>query len=352
MTIAAERPAAPIFHGVDTVEDQRFYLIGDLRLISVTTATGVIEKEALVRWAASLAAQAAFAELPSVVIASRIKPCGNTGSKCAGEGGHDHTERCARCACGECKACMAAWIARRHSVHTKRRSDEGKAVHDVVEWWSYTGEIKPHDEDIAPYVKAFQAFIADYGLTPDSFQVSEALVVNREAGYAGTCDGIVEIDASATVAAAKLVSRVTGVSWRKAKKLGLKILLIIDFKTREGEEPKFYPEQALQVTGYRHAPIIRIKNSDVEEPMPATDGGMLVQLRPDGVTVRMVVTSEETYRDGFLPALALTKWLIESGPAAVSRNSFVLPETIAARARKAAKDAAPAPAAEPAPAAA
>lgn len=74
--------------------------------------------------------------------------------------------------------------------------------------------------------------------------------------------------------------------------------------------------------------------------MPATDGGMLVQLRPDGFTVRLVVTTEETYRDGFLPALALSNWLIEFGPAAVSSHSFVLPETIAARKRKADREAA------------
>ncbi|MEV1315316.1 hypothetical protein AB0J14_04445 [Micromonospora arborensis] len=350
MSIQTAERVGPVFHGVEETDDRRFYLIGDHRLISTTAATGVIAKDALLRYAANQAVEAVFAELPAIVIASRMKACGNTRNRCE----HDRNERCDRCPCVECKACVANWLADRHKAHSARRADEGTRTHDVAEWWSYTGEIKPYDQDIAPYVKAFEAFVAEYGLTPDSVLLSEALVVNRGAGYAGTTDGVVRFDAAATEAAAKLVSRVTGVSWKKAAKLGLTVDLIIDYKTREGEKPKFYPEQALQLTGYRHAPILRIKNSDIERPMLPTDGGLIVQLRPDGVSARLAVTTERTYRRGFLYALGLTKWLIEEGPAAVSSHTFVLPETIAARARKAAKDAAAAPASatEPAPAAA
>lgn len=342
MTVTAIRPNAPIFHGVEQADDRRFYLIGDFRLISVTTITGTIDKPALLRWATNTAVASVFAELPAIVIASRTKPCGNTGHRC----GHEPSERCTLCPCAECKACLARWLSERHIANSARRADEGTRVHDVAEWWSYTGEIKPHDQDIVPYVKAFEAFVAEYGLTPDSFLVSEALVVNKGAGYAGTTDGIIRFNADATQAAAKLVSRVTKVPHKRAAKLGLSVDLVIDFKTREGEGPKFYPEQALQLTGYRHAPTIRIKNTDIEQPMLPTDGGMLVQLRPDGVTTRLAVTTERTYRRGFLYALGLTKWLIEEGPAAVSAHTFVLPETIAARARKAEKEQAAAAAVE------
>lgn len=360
MTVTVERPAAteqaaPTFHGVEEVDGRRFYFIGDRKLLSCTTITGTIDKPALMRYAGKKAAEGAFAELPSVVIASRVKPCGNTGNRCQ----HEPAERCERCPCVECKACMTSWLADRHIENTARRSDEGTRVHDVIEWWALHGEYKPYDQDIAPYIKAFQAFTVEYGITPDSFVASEVLVVNYDAGYAGTCDGLLLIDASKTDAAAKLVSRllsrVSGVTWKQAKRLGIKVLLVIDFKTREGEGPEFYPEQALQVTGYRHAPILRIKNTDAvdaEQPMPATDGGMLIQLRPDGFTPRLVVATEDTYRDGFLPALALTKWLIEYGAAAVSSRSFVLPETLKARQRKADREAAEAAADQAVPAAA
>ncbi|MFG1846706.1 hypothetical protein [Micromonospora carbonacea] len=344
MTITVDRRISPTFHGVEEVDDRRYYLIGDARLLSCTTVTGVIAKDALLRYAANQAVAAVFAELPSIVIASRTKPCGNTGRRCD----HDNTTRCDNCACHECKACIARWLSERHIEHSARRADEGTRTHDVIEWWSYHGQIKPYDADIAPYVKAFEAFVAEYGLTPDSFLASEALVINKGAGYAGTTDGVIRFRADATPAAAKLVSRVTQIQAKRAVKLGLTVDLLVDFKTREGEGPKFYPEQALQLTGYRHAPVIRIKGDDVDHPMLPTDGGMLIQLRPDGVTPRLAVTTERTYRRGFLYALGLTKWLIEEGPAAVSSHTFVLPETVAARARKAAKQSA----AEPAPAAA
>lgn len=339
MTATALR-TGPVFHGVTEEGDRRFYLIGDHRLLSCTTVTGVIAKDALLRYAANQSVAAVFEELPTVVIASRTKPCGNTRRICD----HDNTGRCDTCPCFRCKACIANWLAERHVENTARRADEGTRVHDVVEWWALHGEIKPYDDDIAPYVRAFQAFVAEYALTPDSFLLSEALIVNRGAGYAGTTDGVIRICAAASQAAAKLVSRVTGVPWKKAAKLGLTVDLVVDFKTREGENARLYPEQALQLTGYRHAPIVRFKNSDAEFPMLPTDGGLLVQLRPDGVTARLAVTTERTYRRGFLHALGLTKWLIEEGPAAVSAHTFVLPETIAARQRKAAKEAATEPA--------
>jgi hypothetical protein len=331
-----------VFHGVEEIENSRFYLIDLLRLVSCTTVTGVIDKEALKRWAAKLAAEAAFAELPTIVVASRKRVCGNTNNRCSGNGGHDWRERCDRCPCTECKACVAKWLADRHVAQTKRRADEGTRTHDVVEWWSYTGEIKPHDPDIAPYVAAFKAFVAEYGLTPDSFLLSEAIVVNREEGYAGTTDGIIRFHAARTEAAAKLISRITQVQWRRAVKQELTVDLVVDFKTKESPDPAFYPEQALQVTGYRHASRVRIKNTDTEEAMPATDGGAIVQLRPDGATLRLVVTDDKTYRRGFLGALSTCLWLIEDGPKSVSSHTFVLPETVAARDRKASREQAPA----------
>ncbi|MFJ8687375.1 hypothetical protein [Micromonospora wenchangensis] len=349
MTVTAEptaAPAGPVFHGVEEVDGNRYYLIDDLRLISCSTVAGIISKEALVRWAAMMTAKAAFAELPAIVIASRVKPCGNTYSRCAGEGGHDREARCESCPCQQCKECIGRWIANRHAEESARRADEGTRVHDVAEWWTYHGEIKPHDLDIAPYVKAFEAWIAEYGLTPDDFVASEAITVNRTAGYAGTCDGIVVIHADRTPAAAKLVARITGVPAKQAAKRGLFVVLVIDFKTREGEDAQFYPPQALQVTGYRHAETVRIKGTDVEAPMPPTDGGMLVQLRPNGVTPRLVMCDKATFEAGFLPAMATARWVIEQGAAAISSRTFVLPETLAARRRKAEKQAAEAAAAQ------
>jgi hypothetical protein len=322
------------FHSVEESDDGRWYIIDSQRLMSVTTAFNAIAKRGLVPWAGKLAAELAFLALPSLVTASRKRPCGNSTNKCR----HDPDVTCERCPCLECRGCVSQWVARRHERETARRADEGTRVHDMAEWWSFHGEIKDHAEDIAPYVKTFQVFVDDYGITPDDVLLAEALLVHREIGAAGTTDGIIRFHAERSEAAAKLISRLRQVPWKKAQKLKLTVDLLIDYKTRENDTAKLYPEYALQLAGYRHFPVARIKNTDHEELLQATDGGLIIQLRPDGYTARPVVCDEDTYRNGFLPALNLYRWLTESGPASISSYTFVLPETLAARARKAAKE--------------
>ena len=162
--------------------------------------------------------------------------------------------------------------------------------------------------------------------------------MHREIGAAGQTDGVIRIHADRTEKAAKLISRLTQVKWRHAQKSKLTLDVLIDWKTREDVEPKFYPENALQLSGYRHFPIIRVKNSDIEEPMIPVDAGMIVQLLPHDYAVRPVVCDRDTYENGFLPALNSYRWITEQGAASVSSRTFVLPETLAARARKAAKE--------------
>lgn len=336
------------FHSVEESGDGRWYIIDGQRLMSVTTALNALGKRGLILWASGLTAEQAFADLPTLIDAARRPLCENTWSRCR----HEGTDTCGRCPCRVCRLCTQRWLADRHERESGRRADEGTRVHDVAEWWSYHGEIKDHDADIAPYVKSFQEYVEDYGITPDDVLLAEALLVHREIGSAGQTDGVTRYHAERTEPAAKLVSRVfthsgLPVSWKQAAKQKLTVDLLGDYKTREDDEPKFYPENALQLAGYRHFPVIRVKNSDEEEPMIPTDGGVIVQLRPNGYSVRPVVCDQGTYERGFLPALNLYRWLTEEGPAAISSRTFVLPETLANRARKAAKEQAAAP--QPAP---
>lgn len=340
-------------------DGKRFYLFDgdDTRYLSVSTATGVIGSEGLMVWAAKLAAAAAFVELPTIVTASRKKPCEHTWSRCAGPGGHDWRETCDRCPCGVCRDCVAKWLRDRHVAESSRRSDEGIRAHDVIEWWSLHGEIRPHNPDIAPYVAAFLAFVAEYGLAPDDFLVSECTVINRAHRYAGTCDGIVRITARRTRAAAELVARVLfarGEYQQFADDRDALIAavvadnrtvdLVFDNKTQEKtrEKANWYPDQALQVTGYRWAPVIRIKNTAEEVPMPDTDGGLILQLRPDGCTPRLVVADETSF-EAFLHAVELCRWVLELGPKSVQVGAFPLPpkKKPPARARKTATRTAP-----------
>ncbi len=338
MTAVAEPElkAGPQNSVTEKESGERWYVLpdgngGEHRLLSVTTAFRAIAKIGLNKWMTQFTADAAFEELPTIITSSRVKPCGRSFHKCRD---HDWTT-CTDRPCGTCRACVSLWLSTRHEAHAKRRADEGTRTHDVIEWWSLHDEIKPHDDDIAPYVATFLAFVAEYGLKPDSFIMCEFTGVNLVDRYAGTSDGLVRVEAAATPAAAKLVARVlraageyqnlkTSAAIQKAVVCDNRsVVLIVDWKTREKDTAAFYPEHALQLTGYRRCPIARIKNTDVDVPMPATDGALIVQLRPDGAGVRLAVTDDRAYA-GFLHALGLYLWLAECGGRAMAVNSFPL----------------------------
>jgi hypothetical protein len=332
-------PTGPANSSIDETTGDRWYHFEQYgRLLSVTTAFRSIAKSGLVIWSAQLAAAAAFTELPTVISASRTKPCDKTTSQCRKT--HDWNTTCERCPCGTCRLCVQKWLADRHMAESSRRADEGTRVHDVIEWWSFHGEYRGYDPDIAPYVEAFKAFVAEYGLAPDSFLMAEATVVNPADRYAGTTDGMLRFHAERTEAAAKLVARVlrargdyghlkTGKALVRAVIRDKRFVdLLVDWKTRErplkdGESPKFYPENAMQLAGYRMAPIVRIKNTDRFVNMPDTDGALVVQLRPDGATPRLVVADDTTY-GAFLAALKLYLWLSEAGSKAIGAYTFPL----------------------------
>lgn len=329
---------------VTGADGRRYYLIGEERFWSVTTALDVAAKAGLLPWAADLAAQHAFLELPTLITASRIKPCGRTWVRCK----HEWRERCDACPCARCRACVTKWLGDRHIAESSRRADEGNAVHKVVGWWAlHDGQWTSYDPTIEPYLASFRRFVEAYGLTPDSWLMTEGTVIHRAHQWAGTADGIVRFDATRTDAAADLVARVLYAAgeYRDARYAedvvravqtdGRTVDLLDDVKTREKPEPKFYPDQALQTTAYRNAAVVRIKNTDLEQPMPDTHGAVLIQLRPDGCTPRLVVADDEAY-EAFLHALGLFRWLTDHGTASVSSRSFPLPKAAPkVRARKA-----------------
>lgn len=317
---------------VDSFTDEqgaRFYEIDGNKYWSVTTALKIMAKEGLPPWAAGLAATAAFDELPRVIRATRTKDCGNTWSQCGrANGGHDWRARCSSCPCRDCRPCMAKWLAGRHLAVRDRRADEGRRVHDWIEQWVISGGvIAEMADDIAPFVRAFLAFVKAYGLRPDSWQLAEATVVNRAEEYAGTTDGVVQFEARASDEAAAIVAMLLQQPKSVCVANSLTVDVVVDFKTKDeapDKEVKFYDEVALQLAPYRFASVVRIKRLGIEEPMPDTHGGMAVQLRPDMAIPRLCVVDERTY-EAFLKTLWLYRWRIESGAASVSSRSFKVP---------------------------
>jgi len=293
------------------------------RFISVTNITDSLNKMGLPLWAAQGAVRLALENLPQLIRAMRRRPCTPDPN---GRG------------CGVCPNCvlreMSGW-SRRESEKAKQRGSE---LHEAASWWVLHGHWKILDPKIQPYLDSFRQFTEDYGLTPDSWELNEAVVLNREHGYAGTIDGVVNIQGSATWQAAQLVAQIAGWPNRTLR-------LAMDTKTREKlDDPRFYPEMALQLKAYMECPTWLDRTDWSEHPMPTLDGAFVVQVRPDGYKVQPAITDEHTWA-AFLHYMHAHRWMLERGPRSVGVKSFPLPDemqgtkaaaTRVARAKKAA----------------
>lgn len=289
-------------------EGRRWYvhpLTGE-QYVSVTTALDILNKPALVPWAAGLAAEAAADNLGKLLTATLMKDCGNTRNRCS----HDWRDRCERCPCGECTSCVVLWLSRRHNAESTRRADEGTEVHDVIEFWALNnGIIRGHSEGVAPFIRQFQEWVTDYGLTPDAWDMAEATVINREYWYAGTLDDVIRFRATDSTLSKALCEQIGKPE----------IHLLGDVKTRGKDEEgtvKLYPENALQLSAYRNAEVIMLRDG-TEHPLPKVDGAFILQLRPNGYTMRLIHTDDRSF-GAFLSVLSTARWLWNDATAAVS----------------------------------
>lgn len=293
------------------------------RYVSVTTALTVVNKPALVFWSGNLAARRAMENLPKLIGAARREDCGRARARVEPLG------------CRECAACAEHWVASFHIGEKERRAREGSAAHDILEHWILTGEwvYKPREDwgeyaptpdEIAPYMAALQAFIDAYGLTRESFLISECTVWNHTWGYAGTLDAIVVIR-PVTKAAAEFCARINlsnGVA-----DLSAPVRVVVDLKSREGDGAGIYVDQPLQLAGYRWAETMtpKLGAAEMEMEMMATDGAAILQVRPDGWTFRPVVTDGHTFK-AFRDMLSLYRWHSTLGDLATQVQAFPKPD--------------------------
>lgn len=273
------------------------------RFISVTTALQAVSKFALIHWAANLSASAAIAELPKLVASLRHPLCGRA----------KDDDRC-----GVCRDCVTRWLAWRHYAESEAGKRRGTAVHKVVEWWANHGEHIAVEPGYEPWANAFRAFVVRY--QPRPF-LSEATVLNREHSYAGTLDLGLTIRADASAAAAEFCARV--------KPGADAVDLLVDGKTSRRADNDFYPEWAMQLTGYRRGQVI-MHADGTERPLPTVDGCAVLLLRADGeFALRPVVTDDRTF-DAFLHTLGLYRWMVDGAAASTQVKSFPLPDGVKA----------------------
>jgi hypothetical protein len=210
---------------------------------------------------------------------------------------------------------MQTRAARQHWYKSEDAKRRGSAVHDVIEFWAQRGEWPSYDRAYEPYVKSFRALLDEYGLTQESWTMTEATVYHDEDEWAGTLDGVLRME-PVTRASAELCARLNRVDQY--------VDLLVDTKSREGEGARFYAQQPLQLAGYRHARWVLVGGRNVE--MPPVHGGAVLQLRPDGFTLRPVRCGEEEYAV-FCQVLAVARWMLSEsgGERATQVQAFPVP---------------------------
>lgn len=273
---------------------------GDRRLWSVTTIIGVLDKPALLYWAAEQTAAAAVSVAGS--LRQRLE-----------EDGEAETIKWLR----------DARFRRPKGVLSA--TSLGTCAHEACESYALTG-VRPTVAEIQAIVRreggqrftGVKAEAAVVGQMLDRFDAwlqrftpiyhaTEVVVYHPTYGYAGQCDGFLEIDG---------------------------VRLIIDYKTsRDGFDSKGrpkspYPEAALQLAAYRHAELAAVWRprrleafrrryyllSDAERdrsvPVPEVDGGAVIHITPDHCE-SFPVRCDQAVHEAFLFVQEAARWHLE-----------------------------------------
>lgn len=228
---------------------------------SVTNVLSSIAKPALVPAAAKEVAEHAMATLPALIKASRDP-----------ESAKDALRT----------------LKSRAEVVWGLAADRGTQVHALAEAHMNGLALPEATPEIHAYFKQYLKFCQDYGVDIDTDIVaSEASVVNRDVGYAGTMDFLLNL--------------------RTALDDG-KPLSLVDLKT-SAKSSRFamYQEHPLQLAALRHAKTMWLPNG-MEEPMPFADRCWILNLRPNGYALMPVEAGAQEFA-AFKAFLAGTRYL-------------------------------------------
>jgi hypothetical protein len=188
---------------------------------------------------------------------------------------------------------------------SSKAAARGAELHKAAEQLAL-GQSADVEADVQPYLDQYARFLERH---QPEFLMAEAPVYNPQAGYAGTCDGVILLDGQP---------------------------VLYDIKTTahgpdSGRSRPPFAEVALQLAAYRHATEVGVlkeqryeggKRYYVYDPsaehaaMPETDGAVCVVVSPEDFMVVPVRTDEQVWRH-FRHVMECARWQVE-----VSRNVF------------------------------
>lgn len=259
----------------------------DLRMWSVTTLIGCLDKPALIYWSAEETAKAAVKSMKSV-------------AAMVDEQGPD---------------AAVEWLkgARFRRPRGQRTAAElGTAVHAACEEYVITGQRPDVDDEVAPFLAQFDAWCDEF--QPD-YQAAEVTVFSPTYGYAGTCDAFLTIDG---------------------------VRFIADYKTTrksfdgKGNPTGPYPEVALQLAAYRWSELAAVwrprrfekyrrryyllspEERALAAPVPEVDTGLVIHLTPEHCHAYPVDCGEGVF-DSFLAVIDAARWSFDLSKAAIGQ---------------------------------
>lgn len=215
----------PLSKGLKFIAGQHRYTLDGKWVPGVTTVVGILDKPALVTWAATLVAEF-VADRPDDVETLRAM-------------GRDT---------------LVTSLKKLPDERKKSAGTRGINIHDVLQTLLEVGEVDVPDEYV-PVIEHAMQFLEDWAIDPI---ISEIPVASRKHQYAGKPDLIAGFAHPQTGA-----SGVGIFDWKSGKAM--------------------YPEYAWQLTAYAFAEFAG--EGGHERPVPACDAAFGVHIRPDGYDV-------------------------------------------------------------------
>jgi hypothetical protein len=255
----------------------------DLRLWSVTTIIGVLDKPALLYWAAEQTALAAIHQQATWhgMLEDDAPTCRHEDSDCQAV-----------------KWLRDARLRKRPGVRSA--TELGEAVHAACEQYALTGTRPEVDDEVRPFLERFDEWLQRFG---PSYQAVELTVYHPQLGYAGTADAFLTID---------------GVRY------------IADYKTsRRADGGGPYPEQVgLQLAAYRHAAfaaawrarryeqfrrryyLLSPAEQALAVPVPEVDTGLVIHLTPVACEAYPIRCDEPVW-EAYLAVQDAARWVFQ-----------------------------------------
>jgi hypothetical protein len=281
----------------------------DLIMWSVTTILGVLDKPALMYWAAEMTASAAVGQ--QATWRGMLEDC---------------DDGCAHNSARDCPAVKWLRDARfRRPKNMLSATDLGTVVHALCEGYALTGHKPTADQmreqirltggrgvDVERELPVVQAMVDQFDRWLERFDVSyqatEVAVYSPTYGYAGTLDALLTVDGFRAIG---------------------------DYKTSreprdsQGNLKTPYPEVSPQLAAYRfaeHAAVWRPRRTEkfrrryyllsaaeraMAEPVPEVDGGLCIYITPESCEAHPV-RCDQSVHQAFLFIQEAARWTFET----------------------------------------